>query len=213
MLALFAVLAAVVLVATLVLRNGDGGGGETGEVFAATTRQADAATTSGPGATTSAPVTTGPVTTGPVTSAPVTTAPAPPPTTTATTAPAANCPASAGPFVCLLRVDLDGAGNLVVPFEVRNFDPVIGAPPALHIHFYFDVEPMRSDPNAAGAAGQPPGSWILWDKPNPFGPGGPRAAYSLADARAVGAQQVCGLVANADHVVTPGTGNCVPIPA
>jgi hypothetical protein len=114
--------------------------------------------------------------------------------------------------VCILSVSVDRAGNLIVPFEARGFEPFIGGPPNRHIHFYFPVGSMATDPNNAGRGGPNPGDWRLWDMPNPFGPGGRLSAYTAADARAVGATRICALVADSTHVVTPGTGNCLDLP-
>ena len=66
----------------------------------------------------------------------------------------------------------------------------------------------------AGTAGRG-GDWRLWDGPNPFtATGGEqgRTGYTLDDARAVGATQLCSIVADPDHAVVPGTGNCIGLP-
>jgi hypothetical protein len=116
------------------------------------------------------------------------------------------------PFVCITSVSVDAQQNLVIPFEARGFTPLIGPAPNRHIHFYFPVGSMATDPANAGTSGPSPGDWVLWDQPNPFGPGGTIAPYTVADARKVNARSICVLVADAVHAVTPGTGNCLELP-
>ena len=65
----------------------------------------------------------------------------------------------------------------------------------------------------AGARGPDPAEWVLWDQPNPFGQGGVNGPYTVGDAKSRGATEICVLVADNLHAVTPGTGNCLPIPA
>jgi len=115
------------------------------------------------------------------------------------------------PFVCIASVTLDEDDNLIAPFTTINFDAEIGSAPAQHIHFYFPVGSMVEDQTNAGATGPDPGSWVIWDEPAVFGPGGPSGSYSLADAQAVGASELCAIVVSADHEAFPDTGNCVPI--
>ena len=130
-----------------------------------------------------------------------------------TTTTAARCETTAVPFVCITSVSVDAQQNLVIPFEARGFSPLIGPAPNRHIHFYFPVGSMAADPANAGTSGPSPGDWVLWDQPNPFGPGGQIAPYTVADARQVAARSICVLVADAAHAVTPGTGNCLDLPA
>ena len=94
-----------------------------------------------------------------------------------------------------------------------GFDPFIGPAPNRHIHFFFPVGSMATDPSNAGSGGPSPGDWVLWDEPNPFGPGGNQLPYRVEDARDVDAREICVLVADSQHVVEVGTGNCLPLPA
>src|SRR4029079_10799936 len=122
--------------------------------------------------TTAAPTPTAAPTTAASTTAASTTAA---PTTTA----AARCEHTAVPFVCITATSVDAQQNLVIPFEARGFSPLIGPAPNRHIHFYFPVGSMAADPANAGTSGPSPGDWVLWDQPNPFGPGGQIAPYTV----------------------------------
>lgn len=77
--------------------------------------------------------------------------------------------------------------------------------PGQHIHFFFDSVP----PEEAGAPGS--GPWQIY----PTGPGEPNGSpftlYTI-DQRPDGATQMCILVANEDHSVNQGTGNCADLP-
>lgn len=68
-----------------------------------------------------------------------------------------------------------------------------------HVHFFWDTVPV----SAAGVPGA--GPWIVYGGPSPF------SGYSVAEKPAA-AKQMCVLVANADHSVRPGTGNCFNLP-
>ncbi len=71
--------------------------------------------------------------------------------------------------------------------------------PGSHVHFFFDTVP----PVQAGVPGG--GPWILYAGPSPF------TGYHVSD-KPSGATQMCILVANADHSVEQGTGNCWALP-
>ncbi len=71
--------------------------------------------------------------------------------------------------------------------------------PGRHVHFFFDTVPQRE----AGVPGG--GPWIIYGGPSPF------TGYAVAD-RPASATQMCILVANPDHSVIRGTGNCVDLP-
>ena len=199
-----AVLALVALVAFLLSRGGKDEVTTGSDAASASSDAADTVSSSA-APTTTAPTTTVPTTAAPATAVPVEAAPA-------TAAPAAVCDPAPGPFVCLVAATVDAQGNLSVPFQATGFEPFIGSAPNLHIHFFFDVEPMRSNAEAAGTPSLPGAKWILWDKPNPFGVGGATAPYTLAEAQAVGATQICALVADSNHKVTTGSGTCVALP-
>ena len=68
-----------------------------------------------------------------------------------------------------------------------------------HVHFFWDTVPV----SAAGVPGA--GPWIVYGGPSPF------TGYSVSEKPAA-AKQMCVLVANADHSVRPGTGNCFNLP-
>ena len=71
--------------------------------------------------------------------------------------------------------------------------------PGSHVHFFFNTV----SPDQAGVPGA--GPWILYAGPSPF------TGYHVGDKPA-GATQMCILVANEDHSVEQGTGNCWALP-
>jgi hypothetical protein len=71
--------------------------------------------------------------------------------------------------------------------------------PGQHVHFFFDTVP----PEEAGVPSA--GLWFVYAGPSPF------TGYGTAD-RPQGANQMCILVANQDHSVIQGTGNCYNLP-
>lgn len=71
--------------------------------------------------------------------------------------------------------------------------------PGQHLHFFFNTVPTSE----AGIPGG--GPWWMYATPSPY------TGIKLSD-RPAGATQICVLVANADHSVQPGTGNCSPLP-
>ena len=60
-------------------------------------------------------------------------------------------------------------------------------------------------PSEANAGMPGSGPWILYGGPRPF------TQYTAND-RPAAATQMCALVANADHSIQPGSGNCYPLP-
>ncbi|MEJ2558067.1 MAG: hypothetical protein P8186_17970 [Anaerolineae bacterium] len=93
-------------------------------------------------------------------------------------------------------------GRYIVDFETFGFKPLV---PGQHVHFFFNTVP----PEQAGTPGS--GPWQIY----PTGPGQPNTSpftlYTIAQ-RPADATQLCILVANQDHSVNPGTGNCVDLP-
>jgi hypothetical protein len=87
-------------------------------------------------------------------------------------------------------------GLYVVDFGTSGFTPQL---PGQHVHFFFNTVP----PEEAGVPGS--GPWILYGGASPF------TDYGVSD-RPGGATQMCILVANSDHSVQLGTGNCVDLP-
>jgi hypothetical protein len=87
-------------------------------------------------------------------------------------------------------------GRYVVEYEVFGYRQEL---PGRHVHFFFDTVPQRE----AGVPGS--GPWILYGGPSPF------TGYGVSD-RPGSASQMCILVANPDHSIIRGTGNCVDLP-
>lgn len=189
-----------------------GGGGDDGTEAASPSSAAPDAGSTSPTATSSAVASS---TIAPSSSSATATSASPSSTTastvsTATTLPA-DCVGAGEPFVCITSVSADAAGNLIIPFKVSGFIANKGT--GRHIHFFFPNNPkIQADILNAGASGPDQAEWVLWDLPNPFGQDGLNGPYTVADAKSRGATEICVLVADNFHAVTPGTGNCLPIP-
>jgi uncharacterized repeat protein (TIGR01451 family) len=84
----------------------------------------------------------------------------------------------------------------VVAFETHGFTPQL---PGQHVHFFFDTVPF----DQAGVPGS--GPWVIYAGPSPF------TGYTVGD-RPAGAGGLCILVANPDHSVIQGSGNCYSLP-
>ena len=93
-------------------------------------------------------------------------------------------------------------GRYVVEFETFGFEPLM---PGQHVHFFFNSVSREE----AGVPGN--GPWQIY----PLGPGesntSPFTLYT-PDQRPEDATQMCILVANEDHSVNQGTGNCFDLP-
>jgi hypothetical protein len=95
------------------------------------------------------------------------------------------------------NITLSG-GRYIVDFSTFGFVADI-ADGDFHVHFFFDTVPPIE-------AGMPfDGPWFVYDVPNPF------TGYGTVD-RPAGAEQMCILVARADHSVIQDTGNCFDLP-
>ena len=105
-------------------------------------------------------------------------------------------PTPAGRQARITKITLSGS-TYVVDFQVFGYTPAL---PGRHVHFFFNTV---SEDNA-GVPGK--GPWKLYATPNPF------KQYKVSD-RPTGADQMCILVANPDHSVVKGTGNCVDLPS
>jgi uncharacterized repeat protein (TIGR01451 family) len=104
---------------------------------------------------------------------------------------------AAQPGLSATITDITLAGSqYAVTFATAGFTPDIMH---THVHFFFDTVP----PEQAGVPGT--GPWYV------YGGGSPFTGYGLAD-RPAGATRLCVLVANHDHSVIQGTGNCVILP-
>lgn len=101
------------------------------------------------------------------------------------------------PWLHLSFIEIRVEGALyVVHYEVYNLDA------SQHVHMFFDTVP----PEQAGSPGS--GPWRLtW---NTYGTP-PFTQYGIAQ-RPAGAAQMCALVANSNHSVIEGSGNCVFLP-
>ncbi len=99
------------------------------------------------------------------------------------------------PYAQITGISLSG-DDYAVTFETYGFVPEM---PGQHVHFFFDTVP----PDQAGVPGT--GPWYVYAGPSPF------TGYGPAD-RPAAAMQMCILVANHDHSVIQGTGNCVALP-
>jgi uncharacterized repeat protein (TIGR01451 family) len=99
------------------------------------------------------------------------------------------------PYAHISGITLSGS-DYAVTFQTYGFVPQM---PGQHVHFFFNTVP----PEQAGMPGS--GPWYVYAGPSPF------TGYGLAD-RPPGATQICILVANHDHSVIQGTGNCYALP-
>jgi hypothetical protein len=88
-------------------------------------------------------------------------------------------------------------GVYVVDYETFEYTEAL---PGMHVHFYFDTVTEAQ----AGVPGA--GPWILYGGPRPF------KGYSVSQ-RPGGASQMCIRVANHDHSIIVGSGNCVDLPS
>jgi hypothetical protein len=99
------------------------------------------------------------------------------------------------PYVLITNVTLDGE-NYVVDYETMAF---IESMTSRHIHFFFNTTKVED----AGVPGK--GPYILYGGPRPF------SEATIFD-RPPEATQICALVANLDHTVISGSGNCFDLP-
>jgi hypothetical protein len=86
-------------------------------------------------------------------------------------------------------------GTYIVGYETSGYTEQV---PGQHVHFYFDTV---SEANA-GVPGS--GPWKLYGGPRPF------TQYGEADRG--NASSMCIRVANPDHSIISGSGNCYPLP-
>jgi hypothetical protein len=189
---------AVILVADVTLPAGED------VVVAATSPESVPATATATTTATPPPAPTQPPPTSTPTSAAATatTAPLVTPTAAATAVPttAPTIPptavATAEPYVRITNITISG-DRYAVYYETPGYTPNVAS---LHIHFFFNtVRPENAGTQGSG------GTWILYDLPVPF------TGYGPGD-RPAEATQMCALVANANHSVRLGTGNCFNLP-
>lgn len=119
------------------------------------------------------------------------------PTENPTDTPIPITPTPQGPYVVITGIHLNN-NTYVVDYEVHNFP----ASPQLHVHMFFNTV----SPAQAGMPGLGPWklTWGQYGDP-------PFTQYGVANKPA-NATQMCSLVANANHTVQQGTGNCVDLP-
>ena len=104
-------------------------------------------------------------------------------------------PAETELSVRISSIGLDN-GTYIINYETFGYTEQL---PGQHVHFYFDTV---SEANA-GSPGS--GPWKLYGGPRPF------TGYSEGE-RPGGASSMCARVANADHSIIYGSGNCYPLP-
>jgi hypothetical protein len=99
------------------------------------------------------------------------------------------------PYVRINGITVE-SGIYQVDYETFEYTPQL---PGEHIHFFFNTVSEQN----AGVPGS--GPWIIYAGPIPF------TGYGTAD-RPAEASQMCALVANPDHTIQPGSGNCFDLP-
>jgi serine/threonine protein kinase len=106
-------------------------------------------------------------------------------------------PTPVGPYVVITGIRIEN-NVYVVDYEVGNFTP----DPPLHVHMFFNTVP----PERAGSPASGPWelTWGVYGDP-------PFTKYGPAN-RPANATQMCALVANRNHAIILGTGNCVDLP-
>ena len=100
------------------------------------------------------------------------------------------------PYVRINGITIDDQQRYVVAYETYEYTEQL---PGMHVHFFFDTVP----PEQTGVPGS--GPWILYGGPRPF------TQYRVSD-RPTHANQMCALVANADHSIQLNSGNCMDLP-
>ncbi len=95
--------------------------------------------------------------------------------------------------------DLTRVGNTYrATFITDGFTPAL---PGQHVHFFYDTVP----PSQAGIPA-PSSNWFVYGSSVPF-------TQATVANRPFGATKLCILVANPNHSVIQGTGNCVTLPS
>jgi serine/threonine protein kinase len=99
-------------------------------------------------------------------------------------------------YVRINNITVNASSFYVVEYETFGYTEQL---PGQHIHFFFNTVPVEQ----AGMPGS--GPWKLYGGPRPFD------GYRVGDKPAA-ATQMCALVANPDHSVILGSGNCFDLP-
>ena len=97
--------------------------------------------------------------------------------------------------VAISGITLNDQGQYVVVFSTSGFTPAL---PGTHLHFFFDI--FASEQLSGIGSNR-----LMYAGASPF------TGYTQL-ARPQSATQICALVANPDHTVIPGSGNCSPLP-
>jgi hypothetical protein len=100
-----------------------------------------------------------------------------------------------GPYVRINEITIEGDRYLVA-YETFEYTEAL---PGTHVHFYYDTVSEQN----AGSPGS--GPWILYGGPRPF------REYTVA-SRPAAANQMCARVANPNHSIITGSGNCLDLP-
>ncbi|NDJ33321.1 MAG: serine/threonine protein kinase [Chloroflexi bacterium] len=121
--------------------------------------------------------------------------PTPTPTLTPTATPRPE------PYVVINDIVIDQFGHYSVDYEVVGFEEEGTGTSGVgqHVHFFWSTVP----PEQAGNPGS--GPWSLYYGPAPF-------RNLLPGGRPADARQMCALIANPDHSVIAGSGECFPLP-
>jgi len=132
-----------------------------------------------------------------------TTAPEPiatvhPPTEIPTNTAIPPTPTPDSPYVILTDIHLEN-NTYKVDFEMHNIPP---DQPNMHVHMFFNSVP----PDQTGSPGS--GPWKLIG--GPYGDS-PFTLYGPAN-KSTDATQMCGLIANPNHMVVRNSGNCLDLP-
>jgi hypothetical protein len=109
-----------------------------------------------------------------------------------------NTPTPSTPYVQITGIGLDVDGRYIVEFFTGNYAPASGGQ---HVHFFWNTVP----PEQAGV-GPNQLSWVVYYDGSPF-------TQMTSAGRPADATQICSLVANANHTINLGTGNCVNLPS
>ncbi len=192
------VAAAVAVIAVIVLNKGDGGSAGTAGTGAPRITAPDRAQATAPVRTQS--------------SSPRTDPPARSTAPGGVTSPSssATVPTTCAGGVCLSISSIElVSGAWIVKYGVSGFDPVIGAAPNLHVHFFYDTTPI----DQAGVPGT--GKWVVWDRAKGGGELVMNAmnVVNAPEMNGMGATAICAAIANHDHSIRKDTVVCSPLPA
>jgi serine/threonine protein kinase len=98
--------------------------------------------------------------------------------------------------VAIRAITVEG-DRFIVDYETMGYTEAL---PGNHVHFYWNTVSESQSGVGANEA-----EWFVWGGPPPF------SGYRLTDQPET-AQGICAVVANADHTIRLGTGNCVATP-